>query len=274
MKIFLRFSKIWCLPAVFLFLWNGVHAAAPNGLKDVPDMSATPIKNVPDAIKGTVKDETGQPIPGVSVLVKGTTVGTQTDVNGQYTVNAKTGDVLVFSYIGYNTLEVVVGTGNTTTVSLVPSSKALNEVVVTALGITKSQASLSYDQQTISGRELQVSKDPSFVNSLDGKVSGVQITQSSSGAGGSTKLVLRGNKSIYGSSNVLYVVDGVPLNPLTSTQPNGVFSYGNDGGDGISNLNPDDIESISVLKGASASALYGSAAANGVILITTKKGTA
>ena len=153
-------------------------------------------------------------------------------------------------------------------------ANSLHEVVVTALGITRSQASLSYDQQTVSGKELEVAKDPSFINSLDGKVSGLQITQSSSGAGGSTKVVLRGNKSIFGSSNVLYVIDGIPLNPLTSGQPNGVFSYAPDGGDGISNINPDDIESISVLKGASASALYGSAAANGVILITTKKGRA
>lgn len=225
-------------------------------------------------IKGTVKDETGLALPGVSVLIKGTTTGTQTDANGRFTLNAGPGDVLVFSYVGYISKEVVVGNNTNFDITLAPNSKNLNEVVVTALGIRKSSASLSYDQQTVSGSELEVAKDPSFVNSLDGKVSGLQITQSSSGAGGSTKVVLRGNKSIYGSSNVLYVVDGIPLNPLTSPQPNGIFSYGADGGDGISNINPDDIESISVLKGASASALYGSSAANGVILITTKKGKA
>jgi len=225
-------------------------------------------------VQGTVKDSTGEALVGVSVSIKGTTTGTQTDVNGAFTLTANPTDVLVFTYIGYQRKEITVGTNTTFNVVLGSAAGSLQEVVVTALGIVKSSRSLSYDQQTISGKELEVAKDPSFVNSLDGKVSGLQITQSSSGAGGSTKVVLRGNKSIYGSSNVLYVVDGIPLQPLTSTQPNGVFSYGGDGGDGISNINPDDIESISVLKGASASALYGSAAANGVILITTKKGKA
>ncbi|WP_461450353.1 SusC/RagA family TonB-linked outer membrane protein [Mucilaginibacter sp.] len=223
-------------------------------------------------ITGIVKDETGAALPGVTVLIKGTTNGTQTDVNGKYTLNAKPGDVLVFSYVGYLSKEVLIANGTNYDVALAPNGKSLNEVVVTALGITKTAASISYDQQTVAGSQLQVSKDPSFVNNLDGKVSGLQITQSSSGAGGSTKVVLRGEKSINGSNNVLYVIDGVPLQALTSGQPNGVFSYGPDGGDGISNINPDDIESISVLKGASAAALYGSAAANGVILITTKKG--
>jgi len=225
-------------------------------------------------ITGIVKDETGAALPGVSVLIKGTTTGTQTDVNGKFALNANPGDVLVVSYVGYISRQIVVGTNTNFDITLAPNTKNLNEVVVTALGIRKSQASLSYDQQTVSGKELEVAKDPSFVNSLDGKVSGLQITQSSSGAGGSTKVVLRGSKSIYGSNNVLYVIDGVPLQALTSAQPNGIFSYAGDGGDGISNINPDDIESISVLKGASASALYGSQAANGVILITTKHGKA
>ncbi len=223
-------------------------------------------------ITGIVKDETGAALPGVTVAIKGTQTGTQTDVNGKFKLNANPGDVLVISYVGYLTRLITIGNNTNFDITLAPDAKSLNEVVVTALGIKKSQASLSYDQQTVSGKELEVAKDPSFINSLDGKVSGLQITQSSSGAGGSTKVVLRGSKSIYGSNNVLYVIDGVPLQSLTSTQPTGVFSYGGDGGDGIANINPDDIESISVLKGASASALYGSQAANGVILITTKKG--
>ncbi len=225
-------------------------------------------------ITGIVKDETGAALPGVSVLIKGTSTGTTTDVNGKFSLNAAPGDVLVFSYIGYVSKSITVGTGTNYDVTLAPAANSLNEVVVTALGIKKTSASISYDQQTLGGKELEVAKDPSFVNSLQGKVSGLDIQQSSSGAGGSTKVVLRGDKSIFGSSNVLYVVDGIPLNPLTTAQPNGVFSYAADGGDGISNINPDDIESITVLKGASASALYGSAAANGVILITTKKGQA
>jgi TonB-linked SusC/RagA family outer membrane protein len=230
--------------------------------------------NLAAPVKGTVKDETGATLPGVSVSIKGTTRGTQTDANGKFTLDAAPGDVLVFSYIGYLKKEVTIGTSTNYDISLAPEARGLNEVVVTALGIKKTSASLSYDQQTVSGKELEVAKDASFVNSLDGKVSGLQITQSSSGAGGSTKVVLRGEKSIIGSSNVLYVIDGVPLQSLTSTQPTGVFSYGTDGGDGISNINPDDIESISVLKGASAAALYGSVAANGAVLITTKKGKA
>ena len=273
MKFNLRSRGIWCLSVCSLLLLGKGYAAEHRDW-DMSDISSSKKKSVPTLIKGVVKDETGLPLPGVSVKIKGTTNGTQTGVDGTYTIDAKTGDVLEFTYIGYLTKEVIVGTDDTANVMLTPSAKGLTEVVVTALGIKKTSSSLSYDQQTVSGKELQVAKDPSFVNSLDGKVSGLQITQSSSGAGGSTKVVLRGNKSIFGSSNVLYVVDGVPLQPLTSTQPTGAFSFGNDGGDGISNINPDDIESISVLKGASASALYGSAAANGVILITTKKGTA
>jgi len=225
-------------------------------------------------VTGIVKDETGAALAGVTVAIKGTSSGTTTDVNGKFTISAAPGDVLTFSYIGYVSKSITVASGANYDVTLAPAANSLNEVVVTALGITKSEASLSYDQQTIGGKELDVAKDPSFVNSLQGKVSGLVIQQSSSGAGGSTQVILRGEKSIFGSSNVLYVVDGIPLNSLTTGQPNGVFSYGADGGDGISNINPDDIESISVLKGASASALYGSAAANGVILITTKKGKA
>ena len=225
-------------------------------------------------ISGTVKDETGAALPGVSVAIKGTNVGTQTDLNGHFKLNANPGDVLVFSYVGYLRKEVTVGTNTNYEVSLASDAKSIKEVVVTALGITKSQSAITYDQQTVSGKELETAKDPSFVNSLTGKVAGLDIQTSSSGPGGSTKAVLRGNKSLTNSNNVLYVVDGVPLNANTTGQPNGIFSYGADGGDAISNINPDDIESMSVLKGASASALYGSQAANGVILITTKKGKA
>ena len=274
MKLTLRSPKIWCLAVCFLLLLGNAYAAKHPGVKRMFNISANKKSLEQAPVKGVVKDETGLPLPGVSVKVKGTSRGTQTGVDGQYTLDAQPGEVLVFSFVGYLTKEITVGTGDTANIVLAPDSKNLNEVVVTALGITKTSASLTYDQQTVSGKELGVAKDPSFVNSLDGKVAGLQITQSSSGAGGSTKVVLRGNKSIYGNNNVLYVIDGVPLNSLTSGQPNGPFSYGPDGGDGISNINPDDIESISVLKGASASALYGSAAANGVILVTTKKGKA
>lgn len=231
--------------------------------------------NLLSPVSGVVKDNTGVTIPGVTISIKGTNKGTQTDVNGHFAIDANAGDVLVFSFIGYLPKEVTVGTAASYNVELTADTKSLQEVVVTALGIEKKSASLTYDQQTVSGRELQTAKDPSFVNSLTGKVSGLTINRSSSGAGGSTKVVLRGNKSLTQNNNVLYVVDGIPLSQNTSAQPNGgIYNYSPEAGDGISNLNPDDIESISVLKGASASALYGSQAANGVILITTKKGKA
>ncbi len=264
------------LPIILLVpcvaLGANTHSNAYKALTTKAAISRSVVNAGP--VSGTVKDETGAALPGVSVSIKGTTTGTQTDANGHFKLSTGPGDILVFTYVGYLRKEVVVGNNTNFDVTLTPNSKNLNEVVVTALGITKSAASITYDQQTVSGKELETVKDPSFVNSLNGKVAGLNIEQSSSGAGGSTKVVLRGNKSIAGGNGVLYVVDGIPLNDNTSGQPNGPFAYGADGGDGISNINPDDIESISVLKGASASALYGSAAANGVVLITTKKGKA
>jgi len=265
------------LPLILLLPCVAMGASSHHNANSKVLITNTGIsRNVTNAgpVSGVVKDETGAALPGVSVSIKGTQKGTQTDGNGKFKIDAAPGDVLVFSYVGYLRKEITIGNGTNFDVTLDPDAKGLNEVVVTALGITKTAASLSYDQQTVGGKELEVAKDPSFVNSLQGKISGLVITQSSSGAGGSTKVILRGNKSIFGSSNVLYVVDGIPLNSLTSGQPSGIFSGAADGGDGISNINPDDIESISVLKGASASALYGSSAANGVVLITTKKGKA
>lgn len=269
MKINLLLKFCWLTAAFFIACCINSYS---NPLKNKGVISSALYPQGP--VKGVVKDAAGETLVGVSVSIKGTTTGTQTDVNGAFTLNANPGDVLVFTYIGYARQEVTVGADANITVTMQPDSKQLQEVVVTALGITKSSAALTYDQQTLSGRELQVAKDPSFVNSLTGKVAGLNITTSSSGAGGSTKVVLRGNKSLSGDNNVLYVVDGIPLSSNTTGQPNGPFAYGADGGDGISNLNPDDIESVSVLKGASASALYGSQAANGVIMVTTKKGKA
>jgi TonB-linked SusC/RagA family outer membrane protein len=270
MKINLPLKFCWLILAFLIACcansYANPHKNNPSGNK------LTSVALIP--VKGVVKDSTGETLVGVSVSIKGTNTGTQTNTNGEFSLNANPGDVLVFSYIGYAKKEVTVVNSNALVVILSSTSGQLHEVVVTALGIVKTSASLSYDQQTVSGKELQVAKDPSFVNSLTGKVAGLDITSSSSGAGGSTKVVLRGNKSISGNNNVLYVVDGIPLNGNSTDQPNGPFAYAPDGGDGISNINPDDIESMSILKGASASALYGSQAANGVILITTKKGKA
>lgn len=227
-------------------------------------------------IKGIVKDENGQALPGVSVAVKNTTNGTQTDVNGGFTLNAKVGDVLVFTYVGYARKEVTITDGGLLTISLTPAKGELQEVVVTALGVKRSEKSLVYANQAVSGKELTTVKTDNLMNALNGKVAGVDISPSSSGVGGSVKVILRGNKSLQGSNQPLYVIDGVPITNTSNAngQPTGTYGGSPDGGDGISNLNPDDIESMTVLEGAAAAALYGSQAANGVILITTKKGKA
>jgi TonB-linked SusC/RagA family outer membrane protein len=238
------------------------------------------VKNyVAVSIKGLVQDATGQPLVGVSVGLKGTTSGTQTDVNGHFTISANVGDVLVFTYIGFVKKEVPIVNANDLTVVLAADAKNLNEVVVTALGIKRSEKSLTYSTQQVSGSELTDVKTDNLVNTLSGKIAGVTISPSASGVGGSSKVLLRGNRSISGNNQPLYVIDGVPIsnsgNPIG--QPNNTSSaYGGnpEGGDGISNLNPDDIESMTVLKGGPAAALYGSSAANGVIVITTKKGKA
>lgn len=229
-------------------------------------------------IKGTVTAKAdGEPTPGVNVLVKGTTNGTQTDFDGNYSINASKGDVLTFSFLGMTSVDVVVGDSNTINVQLEEDAEQLDAVIVTALGVKKSRKSLTYAAQDINADELNKAKQTNPVNSLSGKVSGVAITRSASGSGGSVKVVLRGNSSL-GNNQPLYVVDGIPLLNPTGGQPSDTFgdiNGGNrDGGDALSLINPDDIESLTVLKGASASALYGSAGLNGVILITTKKGRA
>lgn len=232
---------------------------------------------IPDqgAISGTVRDNSGAALPGVSVLIKGTTTGTQSDANGRFSLSAKPGDVLVFSYIGYTTQEVTVGASQNISVTLAASANELNQVVVTALGVKRSQKSLTYATQQIGGSELNDVKTDNLMNSLNGKVAGVDISPSASGVGGSVKVLLRGSRSFAASNQPLYVIDGVPMaSPSNGGQPGDSFGGNPDGGDGISNLNPDDIESMTVLEGASAAALYGSQAANGVIVINTKKGKA
>lgn len=231
-------------------------------------------------IKGTVTSTTdGMPIAGVNVLVVGTTTGTLTDFDGNYTLVANVGDVINFSYLGMTTAQVTVGGSNTYDVQLEESSEQLGEVVVTALGIRKEKKALTYSAQEVGGDELTRVKQTNPINSLSGKSAGVTITKSSSGLGGASKVVLRGNSSTS-NNDPLYVVDGIPMlnsgNGSNGSSP-GTDIFGGqtgnrDGGDVMSLLNPDDIESLTVLKGASASALYGSQGANGVILITTKKG--
>ena len=184
----------------------------------------------------------------------------------------KKGDILVISYTGYETQEVVVKDNSPLNIVLKENLTELNEVVVTALGIKKETKALTYNVQEIKAAELVTVKDANFMNALSGKIAGVTINSTSSGVGGGARVVMRGTKSISGNNNALYVVDGIPLPNLSSTQPSDLYTGMGQSGDGIATLNPDDIESISVLTGAAAAALYGSDAANGVVMITTKKG--
>ncbi len=230
------------------------------------------IVNQKNKITGKVKDSNGEDLIGVNVVVKGSNKGTITDFDGNFVVEAEKGETLEFSYIGYISKSVLLKSNNSIEIVLVEDTKLLDEVVVTALGIKRSEKALSYNVQKVKGDELTAVKDANFVNSLNGKIAGVNIQKSSSGVGGSTRVVMRGNKSIMGDNNVLYVVDGIPIGNQADRSGNGTGFGGMTSGEGISSFNPDDIESISVLTGPSAAALYGASAANGVILINTKKG--
>lgn len=235
-------------------------------------VSLAQVKNV----KGVITDSDGMPLPGASVAVQGGQKGTTTDFDGLYSIEAQKGQTLVFSYVGLETQSIVVGDAATINVKMnTASTNNLSEVVVTSLGIKKSRKSLTYAAQEVKGEEVTRVKDANLMNSLSGKVAGLIVGKSSAGAGGSVKVTIRGNSSAT-NNQPLYVVDGIPLLNSSSAQSNQVFgdtAGGNrDGGDAISMINPDDIESMTVLKGASAAALYGSQGANGVILVTTKRG--
>ncbi|MGN6802434.1 MAG: SusC/RagA family TonB-linked outer membrane protein [Ginsengibacter sp.] len=226
----------------------------------------------PVEVHGTVKDAAGNPLPNASVRIKGSNKGVTTNSDGSFLINVPDGNaVLIFSYTGFESKEIRIGDQTSLAVVLNQEVNSLNAVVVTALGISKSSKSISYATQTVTGDEVNKVKDANFMNTLAGKAAGVVITKGSGGPGSSSRIILRGNKSIMGSNSPLYVIDGVPMNNATGSQTGSLYGAF-DGGDAISNINPEDIESIQVLEGASAAALYGSQAANGVILITTKKG--
>jgi len=230
------------------------------------------------SVKGVITDSDGMPLPGASVAVQGGQKGTTTDFDGLYTIEAQKGQTLVFTYVGLETQTIVVGDAATINVKLVQgASNALNEVVVTSLGIKKTKKSLAYAAQELKGEELTRVKDANLINTVAGKIAGVAVTRSSSGAGGTTKVTIRGNSSFV-NNQPLYVIDGIPLYNGGSGQPNGTFgdlNGGNkDGGDVVSLINPDDYEGMTVLKGAAASVLYGSQGANGVILLSSKKSKA
>lgn len=218
-----------------------------------------------------MEKDASMPLIGCNVVEKGTTNGTVTDLDGQYALEVGDNAVLQFSYLGMETIEEPVGDRTVINVDMFSDSQKIEEVVVTAMGIQRKAKSLTYATQQLAGQELTRAKDANMINALQGKAAGVVITPNATGAGGSSKIVLRGNKSVYGNNQPLIVIDGVPMNNPKTTQLSGEYE-GRDGGDALSNLNPDDIASMNVLKGASAAALYGSMAANGVIMITTKKG--
>jgi TonB-linked SusC/RagA family outer membrane protein len=225
-----------------------------------------------NTVTGTVKDSKGEAIPAVSILVKGSTQGVSSDAEGKFRIVAEKGSVLIFRYIGYKAQEVTIAASNTINVVLADESNNLNEVVVTALGIQREKKSLGYAVQEVKGESLVEAREPNVVNTLSGKVSGLQVTRSSNGPAGSSKITLRGNNSLTGDNQPLIVIDGVPVNNFTGATNNDYYNPSIDYGNGLSDINSEDIESVSVLKGPSASALYGSRAGNGVILITTKSG--
>jgi len=225
-------------------------------------------------IGGKVSDVGGAPIIGATVLVKGTTNGVSTDADGRFTLTIASPATaqLEISYLGYEPQTLAVGNRTSFEITLAESASEIESVVVTALGIKREEKALSYNVQQVEAEDITTVKDANFMNSLTGKVAGVTINASSSGVGGASKVVLRGNKSISQSSNALYVIDGIPM-----------YNFGGGGGtefdskgatEAIADINPEDIESISVLTGAAAAALYGSNAANGAVMITTKKGQA
>jgi len=226
----------------------------------------------PIGIQGQVRDASGQPIPGVTVKLKGGTAITLTNVNGQFNISANIGDVLIFSFIGYETKEMTINSPAKMSVLLNEDAKQLSEVVVTALGIKKDRKALGYSITEVKGDELTQAREPNVMNSLEGKVAGLNVTPTAGGPGSAANIIIRGVSSLTQTTQPLYVINGVPMENTINSAPGQQYDNVPDMGDAIGNLNPDDIETISVLKGAAASALYGSRGKAGVILITTKSG--
>ena len=224
-------------------------------------------------ISGQVTDQYELPLPGVNIIIIGTSIGTQTDLNGQYSLQVEEGQTLRISFVGFKAQEVLVINQTMINVVLLEDVTALEEIVITALGIAREKKSLGYATQEVSGEAVSTVKSQNFINSLSGKIAGLTIKPSGT-LGGSTNVVVRGSSSIQGNNQALFVIDGVPINNDTGNSEQQEFGFGGyDYGNAASDINPDDIENINVLKGAAATALYGSRAANGVIIITTKKGS-
>ncbi len=225
-------------------------------------------------VKGTVVDSEGNALPGASVIVPGTTNGVTADVNGAFSISVKPNSIIEVSFIGYvpQTVEIGAKVPPPVTVTLLEDSQAIGEVVVTALGISREKKTLGYAIQEVKGESLVQARETNITNALTGKIAGVQIIRSSNGPAGSSKIQLRGNNSLTGLNQPLIVIDGTPMDNFIGASNNDFWNPSADMGNGLQDINPEDVESMSVLKGASAAALYGSRAGNGVILITTKKG--
>lgn len=232
---------------------------------------ATSVMAQERTITGTVTSaEDGFPLPGVSVSVKGTTAGTQTNVNGQYSIKTSTSNpVLVFSFIGTKTQELAVPSSNVLNVKLAADAEQLSEVVVTALGISREAKSLGYSSTTLKADDLDRARETNVLNSLAGKAAGVRVNTQSGTVGGSTKVTIRGVNSL-GGTYPLYVIDGLTV--TESTASGGTTANNVDFGNRLGDISPDDIETMTVLKGSAATALYGARAKDGAIIITTKRG--
>lgn len=263
----------YCLIGLFFFLGENCYASKRPVFRETVRKASADNSTV----RGRVVDVSGEPLIGATIREKGGTRGTVTDIEGNFILSVPDSAVLQVSFVGYESIEVSVGGRKTLEIQLRENTVMLDNVIITALGLEKKEASLAYSIQKVKGEELTRMKEVNMITALAGKAAGVQINKNSSGIGGSAKVSLRGIRSASGDNQPLYVIDGVPMLNIGTEQAysaiGGTANAGNrDGGDGISNLNPGDVESISILKGAPAAALYGSQAANGVILITTKKG--
>lgn len=263
----------YCLIGLFFFLGENCYASKRPVFRETVRKASADNSTV----RGRVVDVSGEPLIGATIQEKGGTRGTVTDIEGNFILSVPDSAVLQVSFVGYESIEVSVGGRKTLEIQLRENTVMLDNVIITALGLEKKEASLAYSIQKVKGEELTRMKEVNMITALAGKAAGVQINKNSSGIGGSAKVSLRGIRSASGDNQPLYVIDGVPMLNIGTEQAysaiGGTANAGNrDGGDGISNLNPEDVESISILKGAPAAALYGSQAANGVILITTKKG--
>jgi TonB-linked SusC/RagA family outer membrane protein len=223
-------------------------------------------------LQGTVRDAAGQPLAGVSIVVRGAGRGTQTDARGAFSLQANAGDVLVFTFVGFLNKEITVGTNERLQIVLEQDPRQLGEVIVTALGIKREKKSLGYSVTEVKGSDLTQARDVNVLNSLVGKVAGLNVNSIAGGPGASSNVIIRGISSLGQTNQPLYVINGIPIESQPNSPGGGQYDNAPDLGDAISNINPDDIESISVLKGAAASALYGYRAKAGVILITTKSG--